>query len=141
VENGFSGMGAFLLILSLLLINNGANALFIAITAISFVFFLATWNIGGVWVALGGLILLLIAICIPGRIKLYLHAVMIQTAGLTGRLPSAAANDIRSEQQMLHAVFAGMMAASLFICAVWLFNMPLLLAWAVIFAARIPGIW
>ena len=141
VENGFSGMGTFLLILSIMLVNSGAHALFLAVAAMSFAFFLAKWNIGGVWAALIGLILLLAAISDPDWIGLGLIAVMIQTMSLTGRMPSAISGDIRSQKQMLHAVFLGMMAASLFISAVWLAKIPLLLAWAMIFAARVPGIW
>ena len=141
MENGFSGMGTLLLVLSLLLVNNGANVVFIAIAAISFVFFLGKWNIGGVWAALGGLLLVVFAICNPGRIELWLLAVIIQTASLTGCLPSKLSTDVQSEKQMLQAVFLGMMAASLFTGAVWLLNIPLLPAWSVIFLARLPGIW
>ena len=73
--------------------------------------------------------------------NLWLILLMLQAIALTGAIPSAIAQNTAAERKLQCAVFLGMMLASLSVAAVWIFNMPLLLIWGMIFIARLPGIW
>ena len=141
IENGFSGMGTFLLILSLLLVNNGSPILFLAILSISFVLFLSKNKAGGVWVSLAGLLILLWMICSNSNGALYEVIILLQTVLLTGAMASAISTDHQQERKLLGGVFLGMLLGAVAITVFWLNNIPVLLMWAMFFAARVPGIW
>ena len=141
IENGFSGMGVFLLSLALLLIHNGAYTLFLAIAAISFAFFYLKYKFLGVWAAAAGALILLIVFFNHGAYNFLLVLIMLQAIALTGAMPSINPTDVHAERQLLNAVFMGMMFAAWLISAVWLFNIPLLPVWGLFLLARLPGIW
>ena len=141
VENGFSGMGTFLLILSLLLVNNGATMLFLAMLTTAFALFLSKNKFGGVWASLAGLLLLLWIIISNINGSLYEMIILLQAVLLTGAMASVNSPDCRTERKMLCGVFLGMLLGALAITVFWLYNIPILLIWAMIFAARVPGIW
>ena len=132
-------MGVFLLVLSLLLVNTGMPVLFTALAAVTFCFYLSKWQAGGIWFAIAGI--LLIALATLTEEKLFLIIVMLQASFLTGALPAKAAQDINMERQLQCSVFLGMLLASMAITAVWMLDVPLLLIWAMLLAARVPGIW
>jgi hypothetical protein len=48
---------------------------------------------------------------------------------------------IDGQKSLTAATLLGMLLAALFTVAVWQWSMPLLAAWGVFLAARLPGIW
>jgi|GEM_PF-7064733 len=141
VENGFSGMGTFLLILSLLLINNGSSVLFLAMLSTIFILFLSNWKAGGVWLSLAGLSAILWIFNSSGNNTLLAVIILCQTILLTGAMPSINTPDKTIGRQKLCWVFLGMLLGACAVTVCWLYNVPFLLMWAMIFAARVPGIW
>ena len=141
VENGFSGMGTFLLIMAILLLHNGATLLLLMALSISIVLFNGKWSAGGVWCSLAGLLLLGIMLGVDYSNTIILALIMVQSVLLTGTVPALTSDNVHQQQQMLSGVFLGLLLASLALAAVWFFNIPLLVIWCLIFAARVPGIW
>ncbi|MBO5924283.1 MAG: hypothetical protein J6Q81_07190, partial [Lentisphaeria bacterium] len=141
IENGFSGMGVFVLALSLLLVHSGAYTLFLAVAAISFAFFFGKFPCGGVWGATVGVLLIMLLFFNHGAYNFLLIIIMLQTITLTGAMPSLNTADPHSERLLLCATFTGMMLASWLIAALWIFNIPLLPIWGLFLLARVPGIW
>ena len=141
VENGFSGMGTFLLILAILLLHNGATLLLLMALSISFVLINGKWSAGGVWCSLAGLLLLGIMLGVDCPNTIVLILIMVQSVFLTGAVPALTSDNVPQQQQMLSGVFLGMLLSSLILAAVWIFEIPLLLIWGLIFASRVPGIW
>ncbi len=140
IENGFSGMGVFLLSLSLLLVYSGAYTIFLASAAGTFVFLLTKWKCGGIWAAVTGLLVLPVFLC-NDSYNFLMVIIMLQAVALTGAMPSLQPAAVGTERQLLCAVFLGMLFAGWLIAVLWLGNIPLLPVWGLFLLARLPGIW
>lgn len=141
VENGFAGMGVFLLAAGLLLTEYGFYALAPAVLSLVFVFTLIKYPAGGVWLNLLGFILLL-AVLVGWHWGIFLLVpILIQTMLFTGNSYPRGEFSVAGQKSLLAGTYLGMVLAALFMAAVWCWAIPLLAAWGIFFAARLPGIW
>lgn len=141
VENGFAGMGLFLLAQGLLITQYGVFTLAPAVLSLLFVFILLKYPAGGVWGNLIGFFILLMMLCGASWPVYLLMPVMIQTMLFTGSSYPREDFSVDGQKSLTAATLLGMLLAALFMVAVWQWSMPLLAAWGIFLAARLPGIW
>ena len=141
MENGFAGLATVLLALGILQINCGIFALTAAVLSLLVILKAGHFRAGGVWASLIGLLILLIAAQGPINWHWLLIVVMIQTMFFTGVAMRSDKFSLPDRRNLTAGSMVGFVFAAAAMLAVWLLNVPLLVIWTLIFAARLPGIW
>ena len=142
LENGFAGMGIFLLVIGLLIMNLGICPLTAALLCMLWVFALPAIYSGGVWLNLIMIVSIpLLGIYAAGNWLWLLLAAAWQQILYTRQRLECVNLSVRDKRRLLTGGAGGMCIAACFMAAVWLGNVPLLPVTAIFFAARVPGIW
>ncbi len=140
-ENGFAGMGVFLLVLTLLVTRWGIYNLAIGLYIACLGIFWLRLPSGGVWGALAGLLLIAIAPA-AGKWAPYLYLAAVAQNLLYSRHEAVNfEGTVRERLKLLNAFYLGMILAVLFMGMVWAFSLSLPLVWCLLLVARLPGIW
>ena len=84
---------------------------------------------------------LLLVLCGVNWALFLLVPVMIQTMLVTGSSYQNENFSAAEQKSLTAATFLGMLLAALFMITVWQWSIPLLAAWGIFLAARLPGIW
>ena len=139
MENGFAGMGTLLLCIGLMIQYYGLPVLAAVITSMSFALVLCRGRNNG-WispVAVAAIPLLMLG-------EQYAWGVIsaaVVHMYFTGSCQTYDHLSIPEQRKLLTAMFMGMFIAALLMSLVWLFNVPLIAAWAIFLAAKVPAIW
>jgi hypothetical protein len=139
MENGFAGMGTLLLCIGLMIQYYGLPVLAAVIICMSFVLVLCRGK-NSAWmspVAVAAVPLLMLGEQYAWGVA---SAAVVQMY-FTGTCQTYEYLSVPEQRKLLTAMFYGMFIAALLMLVVWLFNVPLIAAWAIFLAAKVPAIW